>query len=143
MNQPWFRFLAQAAPWLTLFVTLAMFWFLHDRLPLEMSVTVDLPETNAADAAVPGLVALLLPGDAEGTTETDSIVFFDDARYVLSDPASVDDLARRLGERAVETKCGTLLLLADRRVSAGDVMRVMSIAKAQRFARVQLAEKHD
>ncbi len=143
MNQPWFRFLVQAAPWLTLFVTLAMFWFLYDRLPLEMSVSVDLPATNAADAAKPGLVALLLPGDSEGMSDVGSTVFFDDARYVLSDATNVDDLARRLGERASETKCGVLLLLADRRVPVGDVMRVMSIAKAQRFAHVQLAEKHD
>ena len=68
---------------------------------------------------------------------------FDDARYVLSDQASLDEFSNRLANRAIETKCGVLTLMADRRVPAGDVMKIMAVAKAGRLLHVQLAEKRD
>ena len=143
MNPAWLRYLSQLAPWLTLIMLVVMFSFLQGTLAPAPSLAFDLPATGAADTAQSGLVALLLPGGAEGRQAEGTLVFFDDARYELSDPASADEFAARLGDRAIETNCGTLILLADRRVPAGDVMQVMSIAKAKRLARVQLAEKRD
>ena len=71
------------------------------------------------------------------------MIYFDDARYVLSDPVSLEEFSGRLGDRAVESKCGVLTLLSDRRVPAGDIMKVMALAKARRLLHVQLAEKRD
>ncbi|MBO5941504.1 MAG: biopolymer transporter ExbD, partial [Kiritimatiellae bacterium] len=107
------------------------------------SLLFDLPEAGAQDSARPGLVALLIPSDIEGAEVDSTLIYFDDARYVMSDPTSMDEFAARLGDRAIETKYDTLTLLSDRRVSAGDVMKVMSIAKAARLLHVQLAEKRD
>lgn len=143
MNPAWLRWLSQLAPWLTLIMLIVMFTFLQGALAPVPSLAFDLPAAGAADTAQTGLVALLLPGDAEGQSEEGTLVFFDDARYALSDPTGAEEFATRLGERANETNCGTLVLLADRRVSAGDVMRVMAIAKSRRLAHVQLAEKRD
>lgn len=143
MMPAWLRYLSQTAPWLTLVLLVIMFIFLHDTLAPMPAVKFSLPDSGAADSAQPGLVALLLPGDVEGAQSEGTLVFFDDARYVLSDPAGADEFAGRLGERAVETKCATLTLLADRRVPTGDVMQVMAIAKSRRLAHVQLAEKID
>ena len=143
MNPAWFRYLSQLAPWITLILLVVMFSFLQGALAPVPSLAFDLPEAGAADSAQPGLVALLLPGDAEGANAEGTLVFFDDARYVLSDSVGADEFAGRLEARAMETKCGTLILLADRRVSVGDVMQVMAIAKSKRLAHVQLAEKRD
>ena len=107
------------------------------------SLLFDLPEAGAADSAQPGLVALLIPGDAEGAETDDTLIYFDDARYVLSDQTSLDEFSSRLGDRAVETKCGVLTVLSDRRVPAGDIMKVMALAKSRRLLHVQLAEKRD
>ena len=143
MNPAWLRYLSQTAPWLTLVLLVVMFIFLQGALAPVPSMAFELPAAGAADSAQPGLVALLLPGDAEGGPAGGTLVFFDDARYVLSDPVGADEFAVRLGDRVEETKCGTLTLLADRRVPAGDVMQIMAIARSKRLSHVQLAEKCD
>ena len=143
MTHMWFRYLAHTAPWLTLLLLVVRFLFLCGSLTPAPALEFELPDSGVADSSQAGLVALLMPGDADGAQGKGALVYFDDARYVLSDPASVEELSIRLGERAVETKCGTLTLLADVGVSVGDVMRMMTIAKSQRLGRVQLAEKRD
>lgn len=143
MNMAWFKGLALIAPWLTLALIIAMFSFLYSSLAPAPAVSLELPETKLSDAARPGLVALLLPGGAAGAQIDGSLVFFDDARYVLSDPTSVEEFSRRLEERSMETRCGTLTVLSDRRVPAGDLMRVMELAKKVRLSHVQIAEKLD
>lgn len=143
MNMAWFKGLALIAPWLTLALIIAMFSFLYSSLAPAPAVSIELPETKLSDSARPGLVALLLPGGAAGAQIDGSLVFFDDARYVLSDPTSVEEFSRRLEERSMETRCGTLTVLSDRRVPAGDLMRVMELAKKVRLSHVQIAEKLD
>ena len=143
MNYIWFRYLAQTAPWLTLVLLIVMFVFLQDVMAPLPAVGFELPAPGVADSAQPGLVALLLPGDIEGAQTEGTLVFFDDARYVLSDSAGVEEFAGRLEDRAMEMNCDTLTLLADRRVPTGDVMQVMAIARSRRLAHVQLAEKRD
>ena len=143
MNTPWFRHFSQSAPWLTVLLIAVLFLLLQGTLAPAPSLLFDLPEAGAQDSARPGLVALLIPSDIEGAEVDSTLIYFDDARYVMSDPASMDEFAARLSERAIETKYNTLTLLSDRRVPAGDVMKVMSIAKAGRLMHVQLAEKRD
>lgn len=143
MNYAWFRYLAQTAPWLTLVLLIVMFVFLQNGMAPLPAVGFELPAPGVADSAQPGLVALLLPGDIEGAQTEGTLVFFDDARYVLSDSAGVEEFAGRLEDRAMEMNCDTLTLLADRRVPAGDLMQVMAIARSRRLAHVQLAEKRD
>ena len=143
MNSAWFRYLVQTAPWLTVLLIVALFIFLQGALAPIPSLLFDLPDSAAADSTQPGLVALLIPGDIEGAGTDGTLIYFDDARYVLSDQTSLEEFSNRLGDRAVETKCGVLTLLADRRVPAGDLMKVMSLAKTRRLLHVQLAEKRD
>lgn len=143
MNFAWFRYLSQMAPWLTFLLIAVLFVFLQGTLSPAPSLLFALPEPGAADSAQPGLVALLIPGYVEGAEADGTLIYFDDARYVLSDQLSLDEFANRLGDRAIETKCGVLTLLADRRVSVGDVMKIMALAKSSRLLHVQLAEKKD
>ena len=143
MNFAWFRYLVQAAPWLTLALIVALFILLQGVLAPVPALLFDLPEPGMADSAQPGLVALLIPGDVEGAETEGTLIYFDDARYALSDQASIDEFSNRLGDRAVETKCGVLTLMADRRVPAGDLMKVMALARSRRLLHVQLAEKRD
>ena len=143
MNSAWYRCLVQTAPWLTFALTVAFFILLQGVLAPAPSLLFDLPEPAVADSAQPGLVALLIPGDVEGVEAEGTLIYFDDARYALSDQASLDEFSNRLGDRAIETKCGVLTLMSDRRVPAGDLMKVMALAKSRRLLHVQLAEKRD
>ena len=143
MNFAWFRYLVQAAPWLSFALIVALFILLQGVLAPVPSLLFDLPESGVADSAQPSLVALLIPGDVEGVEAEGTLIYFDDARYALSDQASLEEFSNRLGDRAVEAKCGVLTLMSDRRVPAGDLMKVMALAKSRRLLHVQLAEKRD
>ncbi|MCQ2388822.1 MAG: biopolymer transporter ExbD [Kiritimatiellae bacterium] len=134
-----FQRFAAAAPWLTLALLLAMFAFVHGRLALGSGVEVALPEAGTADAVAPAsLVALALPA-GDGSV----LVFFDDARYSLGDAAGVQSFTRRLAERAAADESGRLALLADKRISAGDLMRLMDVARRCGVRHVQILEKGD
>ena len=143
MNDPRFKVLAQSAPWITFALLVLMFEFLYNSLAPAPAVAFELPDSGIADSAEPGLVALLIPADATGGDAEGALVFFDDARYVLADAASTEEFALRLGELSAGRKISVLTLLADRHVSAGDVMKTMAIARAAGITRVQLAEKRD
>jgi len=143
MKSAWFRHLVQIAPWLTLVLLMIMYQFLHAALAPAPAVSFELPEAGAAESAAPGLVALVMMGDANGAQGEGTLLFFDDDRYVLSSPASMEEFAARLGTRASGTKCNVLTLLCDHRVPTGDVMRIMAIARRQGLLHVQLAEKRE
>ena len=70
-------------------------------------------------------------------------MFFDDARYSLSDESSVSTLRERLGARSLAEPSNTFLLLADRRVPAGDIIRLVGIARESGLSRVQIAERRE
>ncbi len=144
MNASWFRIVAQIAPWLTLVLVLQMFSFLHSALAPSAAVAIDLPDTSMADTSRPGLVAMILPDRAKDASRpNDVLAFFDDDRFVISSPAGSREFVKRLGARASATGCGALTLLCDRQVPAGDLMRVMELAKSAHMQRIQIAEKHD
>jgi biopolymer transport protein ExbD len=100
----------------------------------------DLPARVAGQAEATGLAALVLPASGAGD---ETLVFFDDARYSLSDKMSVDVLRDRLSVRAGAEPSRTFLLLADRRVPAGDIMRLVDLARGSGLTRVQIAERRE
>lgn len=129
--------MAAAAPWVTLALLLAMLAMMGDKFPQAAGTLVELPSGGGTDAVRTELAALVLPGGSEGGT----LAFFDDARYLLDDAASMAAFGRRLGERVAEEAADVLLLLADKRVPAGDVMRLVGVARECGVARVQIAER--
>jgi len=136
----WTKPLFAAVPWVTLAILLALFSFIGDRLPQVPGLVCDLPERVAGQAEATGLAALILPAAGAGD---ETLVFFDDARYSLSDKMSLETLRDRLSARASAEPSRTFLLLADRRVPAGDVMRLVGLARESGLVRVQIAERRE
>ena len=136
----WTKPLFAAVPWVTLAILLALFAFIGDRLPQVPGLVCDLPARVAGQAEATGLAALVLPAAGAGD---ETLVFFDDARYSLSDRTSVDVLRDRLSVRAGAEPSRTFLLLADRRVPAGDIMRLVDLARGSGLTRVQIAERRE
>ena len=139
----WAKPFTAAAPWVTLALLLAMFAFMQGRLAAAPGVAFDLPDPVAGAARTPGLAVVVVPVVREDSAHRETFVFFDDARYALSDPASVDAFRERLGERAAADATGSLLLLSDARVPTGQLMRLMSIAREAGVVNVQVAEKRE
>ena len=139
----WTKPLFAAVPWITLALLLVMFGLLGDTLTAAPGVVFDLPAPVGRQATVPGATMLVLPsantGESGGT-----LVFFDDARYVLGDRQSVALLREQLLARVQEDSArATLLVLADRRVATGELMRLVDIARGSGMKHVQIAERRE
>lgn len=132
----WLRPIVAAAPYLTVGLLVLMFHMIGGTLTLAKGVLFDLPEDRRrADGELSDLVALVMPMRHE------SVVFFDDARYILADAVSLKALGEHLAERIGRSERKTLLVLADRRIAGGDLMNLATLARQNGVARILFAEK--
>ena len=132
---PWVRPLFAAVPWITLLVLCMNLWMVGGTLTASKGVLFDLPAAGLGDGEATGMVALVMPVGRE------TMVFFDDSRFMLGDAASAQAFAEQLGERLSRTDRKSLLVLADRRTSGGDLMEFAAIARKSGVERVLFAEK--
>ena len=132
----WLRPFLAAVPWITVFLLVLMFHMVGGTLASSEGVLFDLPDSSGLrDGEPAALVALVMPMPRE------TLVFFDDGRYALGDESSVSALGSHLEERAAKTDRKTLLVLADRRVAAGELMKLSGIARRSGIDRILFAEK--
>ena len=109
--------------------------FLRNAETAAKGILFDLPEGGQTDGEPAELVALVMP------LRHETVVFFDDARYLLGDAASVRSLSEQIAERVSRSTSKTLLVLVDRRVRSGDVMGLATIARQGGVQRLLFAEK--
>lgn len=134
----WFRPLLAAVPWITLLVLVEMLHIVGGTLASAEGVLFDLPDGSGMEEGEPAsLVALAM------SMPNETLVFFDDARYAMGDDASVSAFGDHLEERAERAEHRTLLVLADRRVPAGELMKIAGVAKRSGVARILFAEKRE
>lgn len=131
----WMRPLAAAIPWITVGLLMMMLYMVGGTFTSSKGVLFDLPDGGLADGEATGLVALIMP------TEHETLVFFDDSRYLLGDTASTAALSEHLAESVRRSGDRTLLTLADRRVAGGELMRFAAIARRGGVEKVLFAEK--
>ena len=139
----WMKPLAASAPWLTLAMLLGITALAGNRFVAAPGIVMDMPTTAVGEGEVASLTALVLPMARESGGGEETFVFFDDARFTLSDPASAAALRRSVQERMSTDRSGVLLLLADRRVPSGDMMTLTELARKAGVHRVEIAEKRD
>ena len=132
----WLRPFAAAAPWLSVVLLVLLLHVVSGTLTAAEGTLFDLPSAAPTDAVLgEAPVALVMPVPRE------TLVFFDDTRYLLGEDASVRALGEQLATRFARASRKTLLVLADRRVAAGELMRLVALAKANGVERVLLSEK--
>ena len=131
----WLRPIVAAAPYLTVGLLLLLLRVVSGTLTAAEGTLFDLPAAVSTDAVGEAPVALMMPMP-RGT-----LVFFDDTRYLMGEEASMRALGEQLAERFARRAERTLLVLADRRVAGGELMRLAALAKANGVARVLFAEK--
>ena len=131
----WIRPIAAAIPYLTVGLLLLMMQMIGGTLTAYKGVLFDLPDGDFADGDSRGLVALVMP------VQRETMVVFDDVRYLLGDAASMRSFAESLADSTERREGKSLLILADRRVSTGHLMEVVSAAKRSGVSKVLLAGK--
>lgn len=134
----WMQSSVAAVPFLSVLLLLLLLQFLSGTFTLSHGVLFDLPEDDGFGAGEPTeLVLLVLP------TRHETMAFFDDSRYFLDDAASVRSLGDRVAERVSESGSKTLLVLADRRVAGGELMKVATLVRKSGVRRLLFARKNE
>lgn len=131
----WLRPFLSAAPYVTVGLLLLMLYLISGTLVSEKGILVELPEGGRIDGANVELVALVMPMKHE------TLVFFDDTRYLLGDTVSMARLHEQLVSRAGRGGDKPLLVLADRRVAGGDLLKLAEVVRSSGVSRLLLAEK--
>ena len=133
----WSRPIAAAIPYLTVCLLLIMMHMVGGTKTTCRGVLFDLPDGALSDGEASELVALVMP------VQHETMIVFDDARYLLGDAASMRSFGEDLSG-SVERRTGkSLLILADRRVSTGHLMEIVSAAKRSGVGKVLLAGKRE
>ncbi len=140
----WSKPFVCAVPWIQLGILLLIFLLIAHQLTLAPGMVFNLPDSGVKQQHVPALAAVVVPVPRENAaTGNELLIFFDDARYTFSDETSMAAFRTRLEQLVTEDSSAELLLLADKRVSAGELVHLMGIAKASGVKHVQLAEKRE
>ena len=133
----WSRPIAAAIPCLTIVVLLLMMYMVGGTLTSYRGVLFELPNGVQSDGETSELVALVMP------VRHETMIVFDDARYLLGDAASMRSFGEDLASSSARRTGKALLILADRRVSTGHLMEVVSAAKRSGVSRILLAGKQE
>ena len=131
----WCRPIAAAIPCLTVCLLLIMMHMIGGTMTSCRGVLFDLPDGAQSDGEASELVALVMP------VQHETMIVFDDARYLLGDAASMRSFGEDLSGSVERRKGEPLLILADRRVSTGHLMEIVSAAKRSGVGKVLLAGK--
>ena len=131
----WLKPVVAAVPWVTVGLIAVMLHLVAGTLTKAEGTLFELPDAGLSEGEATGMVAFLMPTDHE------TLLFFDDARYLLGDAASVSAFGDHLKDRVAKAERKSLLVLADRRVPGGELMKLASIAKRSGVPKILFAEK--
>jgi biopolymer transport protein ExbD len=113
-----------------------MLHIIGGTLVTERGILFDLPDSSGLDEGEhASLVALVMPMPHE------TLVFFDDGRYTMGDETSAAAFCSHLEDRLSRLDRKTLLVLADRRVATGEIMKIAALARRSGVESVLFAEK--
>lgn len=133
----WLKPVMAAVPFVTVGLLLLMLYFVSGTMASSRGVLFDLPVGAFTDAEKTSLVAYVMPMSRETT------VFFDDSRYQLGDASSMRNFRESLVDSLSRSDDKTLLLMSDRRISAGNLMELMTMARECGVTKVFVAGRRN
>jgi biopolymer transport protein ExbD len=137
----WAHALLSMVPWANGVIIVVMVLMVNHRMVISPGVVFDLPRATFREGMYVGLTALMITvaRDTPGGEET--LIFFDDDRYSTQDAEQMAALTERVQSRVALVARKELLLLADKRVPHGDVVRFVNAVRQAGVQRVSVAEK--
>lgn len=127
--------LSLISAWLSVVILGMMMWILAGKFSKAEGQLFELPSYGDREGLVTELVAIVFPASH------DTLVFFDDARYSLSDEESLANFQVHLSEAVEKSNRPYLLVLADKRVTTDELMHLTSTAKKSGVEKLLLAER--
>ncbi len=129
----WLKPVMAAVPFVTVGLLLLMLYFVSGTMAASRGMLFDLPVGAFTEAEKTSLVAYVVPMSRETT------VFFDDSKYQLGDASAMRSFRDNLVDCLSRSEDKTLLLFSDRRVSSGNLMELMAMARECGVDRVLVA----
>lgn len=137
----WANAMLTLVPWLNALVIAVVVYMVNNRMVVSPGVMFDLPKVSLKEGVHTELTALMISVSRDLSNGDETLIFFDDERYSVRDDEQMGALVERLRSRAAACAHRDLLLLADKRVPHGDVMRFVNVARDAGVQRVNVAEK--
>ena len=137
----WAQILLAAVPWINVVILIVMLLAVHGQLAIMPGMAFDLPRAPLREGVRSELTALMIEVSRDTPGGEETLIFFDDDRFSAQDAEQMEMLAERLKDRMALGQSSELLLLADKRVPHGDVIRFVNIAREAGMLRVNVAEK--
>lgn len=137
----WQSVILAAVPWLNLLILLALLVLVHGKLVITPGIIFTLPSAPLREGSQAQLIALMMVVSREGSGGEETLVFFDDERYSLAEEEELASFTARLKTRLNFESNHEMLLLADKHVPHGDVMRFVNTAREAGVKQVNVAEK--
>ena len=139
----WAQTLLTAVPWVNAVILVLLILSVHDKITVSPGILFDLPTEPLREGTHSSMTAMMIPVASEvhpGRQET--MIFFDDDRYMSSDPEQMGLLSERLRQISMQNRPdGSLLLLADKRVPNGDILGFVNRAREAGITLVNIALK--
>lgn len=137
----WAQILLATVPWVNAVILVVLLLAVNRRMVVSPGVMFDLPRAAIREGSHTGLTALMISVARDVPGEDETFVFFDDDRYSVQEAEQMTTLSEHVKDRVSISANRELLLLADKRVPHGDVMRVVNAMREAGVERVNVAEK--
>ena len=138
---PWAQAVIYSVPWINTLILIVLLFLYHQRIAISPGIVFDLPSAPLREGSHTGLTALMFAVTHESMARDEALVFFDDARYMVQDDEQMSNLAEQIRLRMKNADSKDFLLLADKRVSHGDIMRFVTILRNTGVSKVNVAER--
>ena len=127
------------APWLNVLILIAAFLVLHGQLALKPGVVVDLPRLPFREGLNSGAPLVLM--SVEGVNGRESVAFFDDERFRLSESRQLKQLQKLIASNMMSKNNMEVVLHAEREVPHGDVLSIVNLAREAGVLRVNISAR--
>jgi len=137
----WAQAMLIAVPWLNAIILVIALFAVNQRIAITPGIVFELPTAPLHEGSHGGLTVLMFAVSRETQAGEETLVFFDDERYLIQDDDQSARLANRLSGSLSIGHQPDVLLLADKRVPHSDVMHFVNIARKAGAKRINVAEK--
>lgn len=138
---PWAQALLAPIPWINALILVVLLLAVHGKLVITPGIAFDLPRAPLREGSNADLTALMIVVARDAPGGEESLIFFDDDRYLANDDDQMEMLSERIKSLMALGRGKELLLLADKRVPHGDVIRFVNVVREAGLQRVSVAEK--
>ncbi len=128
--------------WIDALVITVLLLFVNSRMTITPGMVFDLPEAPLRGGAhITALTAVMIPVVRDVSSGSETLVFFDDERFSMIDENWEQRLTAKVRDRIQASSKRDMLLLADKNIPHGDVIRLVNVVKEAGVHRVNVGEK--